>query len=147
MLHFIMVLNRQGSVLLSRYLDRSSEGRDLVVFERKLLRALIFIEPNVQRQFCNVHGFCVCIQKLTGELQLLIGGSEETDEMICAVLMDTVQDIFKDQLGGKLTEKAILETENYGKLMLALDEFACDGIVESTSAEAIGKSAKLKVIS
>jgi len=142
-----LVLNQEGAVLLSRYVESSVESSALATFERKLLRSLIFSEVDYlgysTRQFLEVSSYSVALQQI-GDLVVILVGWGDADEMVLSSLLDTTLELLRDQLGGKFTERVLLNSENYGKLMLALDEFAPHGIVETTDVDAIGRFAKMK---
>ena len=140
----VVVVDQEGSVLLSRYMDGGMDPSGLATFERKLLRNLIFAEADfTQRQFCEVHGFYVAFQQFE-QLTVVLVGHGDTDELLLSPLLDTVLELLRDQLGSRLTAKTLLNSENYGKLMLALDELAPQGILETTDVEVISKMAKMK---
>ena len=94
---------------LSRYLDGRATPNELATFERKLLRALVFADQNFkERQFCQVHGFHVAFQCLD-ELTVVLLGSDGSDEMVLAPVLDSVLDLLREQLG-RCTERALLNS-------------------------------------
>ena len=144
----LYALSDDGSVILSRYFTGDVDASELALFEQKLLLSISFGEEsnNNNKQYCNISGIAVSYQKFH-EITLIICGkvNDGTDESVCGYLLDIVYEIFIEQSDSKkLIIKNILETENYSKIMLALDEFAPEGFVESVNPDIINKASKMK---
>ena len=143
MISGVLLINARGAVELSRYLDGRATPNELATFEGKLLRALVFADQNFNvRQFCQVHGFHVAFQRLD-ELTVVLLGSDGSDEMVLAPVLDSVLDLLREQLG-RCTERSLLNSENYGKVLIALDELASQGILETTDPDTIARISKMK---
>ena len=144
----VYALADDGSVILSRYFTGDVDASELVLFEQKLLVAISFGEEgnNNDKQYCNLSGIAVSYQRFH-EITLIICGNVNngTDEAVCGYLLDIVYEIFMEQSDSKkLLIRNILDTENYSKIMLALDEFAPEGFVESVNPDVINKASKMK---
>jgi hypothetical protein len=139
----LLVINSAGSILLSRYFDQGVETSALVSFERKLLRNLMFCDSNMSRkQYFVVDGRYVGLQRFGG-LIMIMAGTEDTDEILLAMYLDVVRDIAKEELGNH-SERSLLDSEKYGKLIMALEEFCPHGEIASTEADAVSRLAKMK---
>ena len=86
------------------------------------------------------------VMDLIGDLYFVVGGSDDSDEIVLSDVMDCVRGVVTDQLDGKITESNLLEPDNYGKVSVVLDEVVPNGIIESLSCDVANKMAKLKEI-
>lgn len=138
------ILDGDGTVLLSKYFTGTHNAIELSKFERSLHRALLFHEaPLDQKQSFSINSINIAFQKIN-ELIIILCGCDDNDEYILTILLNVVYHIILENSDNKLTSKNILESENYSKIMMALEEFAVDGIIESTNAEIINKLSKMK---
>jgi len=142
----LIICNIHGNILLSRFFDEDFRSIDSATYELKLLEhfRIYFntMESGIKR--CITLGDIQFVMDFTGELYFIIGGRDFCDEIVLSYVSDSIKVVVTEQLEGKTSESAFLDSDNYGKVCVALDELVCQGIVENLDTSLVEKLAKLK---
>ncbi len=77
---------------------------------------------------------------------VFLAGTDEIDEPILTDILTMIVTIMTENFEGKLLESSFLNSENYAKFQLLLDEVIPQGILETTDYDVVVKMSKLKHI-
>lgn len=152
--HSIIIINKiTNNVLLSKYFDEtitSIPGECLVfesflyhhmeVYFKKMREGTISREKKFSLTITNIH---VVFQEV-GEVFIILCGTDDVDESILSDLLDNFKQVVQIIFANILSESLLMQPENVGKVLIAIDEMMSQGIVECEDAEAILKATKLK---
>jgi len=140
----LIVINMAGNILHSSYFSSTADAARK--YEQSLFKETSKIwnkQIMLGKQTIAFADVSVVFQRL-GELIIFVSGSDEADEIILAELHETILKVLNELLNGVITEKELLNVENYGKFLVCLDEILSRGVIENMDAESVLKLSKLR---
>jgi hypothetical protein len=99
------------------------------VFERKLLSCFSsqfespeLLSTTATNKYYGIVDESYALMSIVDEVVFLIAGKDLYDEIILSEILDTIDSVVRHLADGKVNELTFLETENFGKFCVALDE-------------------------
>lgn len=144
MLHYVLVTNKSGNVLLEKFFDVPLEERSQ--WRSFLVKLGADNLPNARddEHFVAMFRHVFVVYCLVQDIHFFVAGAGEYDELGLSKVLQVVVGTLRDICKKGLREASLLD--RYGKACLALDEIMAQGILEHMDKDRIRRLARLKAL-